>query len=137
MEMMNNNKRDGWVQISSTLAVLIGVALVIMELRQNSDLIEFQILKQDAESADDRLTSLLPQNIWEIRQKSIDDPENLTHMEYRAMDGYLWAITVNRWRSLYDLQSRDFWKRRYGKDPFEKMPERFWGIRLVARLGSD
>ena len=44
-ESMTNNNWDGWLQISSTLAVLFGIALVVFELQQNSDLIELQIVK--------------------------------------------------------------------------------------------
>jgi len=97
------NNRDNWLQISTTVAVLIGIALVVIELQQNSDLVELQILKQDAEAATDRGISILPDNIYEIRQKSIDNPEDLTHLEFRALDGLLWYSTVNRWRGLYDL----------------------------------
>ena len=103
---MKNNNWDGWLRSSSTLAVLFGIALVVIELQQNSDLIELQIVKDDADKMDDRVLSIIPQNIYEIRQKSIDDPNNLTHLEYRALDALLWSFTINRWRSLYELAER-------------------------------
>jgi len=103
---MKNNNWDGWPQILSTLAVLFGIALVVFELQQNSDLIELQIVKDDVDKMDDRILGVLPQNLYEIRQKSIDDPSNLTHLEFRALDAFLWSITINRWRSLYELAER-------------------------------
>ena len=86
-ESMTNNNWDGWLQISSTLAVLFGIALV-----------EF-----------------------ELQQKSIDDPSNLTHLEYRALDAFVWSITINRWRSLYELAERrlleeEVWQRAVRED---------------------
>ena len=99
-------KSESLVQFFSTIAVLIGIALVIVELRQSSELVELQILKQDVEGANERRLNVLPENIYEIRQKSIDDPENLTHLEYRAMDGYFWYFAINRGRGLYDLTKR-------------------------------
>ncbi len=71
---MNNDKWESWLQVTSTLAVLIGVALVVLQLRQNSDLIELQILKQDSESSIEHILSVLSENFYEIRQKSIEDP---------------------------------------------------------------
>lgn len=118
---MNSNKTDRWFHISSTVAVLIGVALVGLEIRQNSELTELQILKQDAESANDRSVSILPQNINEIRQKSFDEPENLTHAEYRALDSFYWYLVIARWRSLYNLAERGLldegvWQRQVEED---------------------
>jgi hypothetical protein len=120
-ESMKNNNWDGWLQISSTLAGLFGIALAVFELQQNSDLIELQIVKDDADKIDERILGVLPQNLYEIRQKSIDDPNNLTHLEYRALDAFLWSITINRWRSLYELAERrlleeEVWQRAVRED---------------------
>jgi len=87
---MNNDKWESWLQVTSTLAVLIGVALVVLQLRQNSELIELQILKQDSESSIEHILSVLPENFYEIRQKSIEDPGGLTDLEFRAVDAFLW-----------------------------------------------
>ena len=103
---MKNKKSDDWVRGLSTIAVLLGVALVILELRQNSDLIELQILKQSSDNFAENSLSLLPENLYEIRQKSMDNPQDLTHLEYRVLDSYYWSITVLQWRSLYDLAER-------------------------------
>lgn len=118
---MNKLKSESLLQVFSTIAVLIGIALVIVELRQSSELVELQILKQDVESANDRGLGVLPENIYEIRQKSIDDPENITHMEYRAMDGYFWYFVINRGRGLYELTDRGLledgvWQRAVAED---------------------
>ena len=120
-ESMKNNNWDGWLQISSTLTVLFGIALVVFELQQNSDLIELQIVKDDADKIDERILAILPQNMYEIRQKSIDDPSNLTHLEFRAVDAMLWSLFVNRWRSLYELAERglleeEVWQRTVRED---------------------
>ena len=47
--MKHINYKD-WLQLSANVAILAGVVLVIFQLRQNADLLEFQILKQDADS---------------------------------------------------------------------------------------
>ena len=107
METVNNSKLENWIHLSSTIAVLVGVLLVVIQLRQNSELIELQIMKDDANSFIEAEVSLLPENIYEIRQKSLDEPENLTLYEYQVLDAFYWATGVTRWRSLCDLAERD------------------------------
>ena len=108
---MSNVKFDNWIRISSTVAVLIGVALVVFELRQNTALVELQILKQDSDKYVENALSVLPENIYEIRQKSMDDPENLSHLEFRALDSFYWTMNVSQWRGLYDLAERGLLER--------------------------
>jgi len=103
---MNNNRWENWLQISSTLAVLVGVVLVVIQLRQNAELLELQILKQDAESYVETDLGLLPEDVYQIRQKSLDEPENLTLYEYQVLDVFYWSTGVVRWRSLYELSER-------------------------------
>jgi len=113
---MNNKNLEYWLQLSSTLAVLVGVVLVILQLRQNAELIELQILKEDANSYYESVQENLPENMFEIWQKSHDDPKSLTPLEFRALDAELWSSTVSRWRGLYELAERGLidhsvWKR--------------------------
>ena len=65
---MTRIKSENLIQVFSTVAVLIGIALVIVELRQSSELVELQILKQDVEGANERGLNVLPENIYEIRR---------------------------------------------------------------------
>ena len=108
---MHNTRWESWLQISSAIAVVVGVALVILQLRQNAELIELQIMKQDNESYAENMLSVLPENFYDIRQKAFDDPESLTQLEYRALDVYLSLIVIERWRILYELSERGLLKR--------------------------
>ena len=103
---MKNSRLENWLSLSSALAVLIGVVLVLIQLRQNAELLELQILKQDADNYTETEASLLPENIYEIRQKSLDEPENLTPFEYQVLEVFYWSMGIARWRNLYDLAER-------------------------------
>jgi hypothetical protein len=94
------------LQISSNFAVLVGVVLVIVQLRQNAELLELQILKQDTDSYIENEIAMLPENYTEIWAKMILEPENLTLSEFRAIDSHFWAQNISRWRNLYDLYER-------------------------------
>ena len=100
---MKHNKWESQLQIVSALAVLVGVVLVIVQLRQNADLLELQILKQDAESNTAATVEMLPDNIYDISLKSITDPRSLTQLDYMKLDAFLWSFTIGRWRGTYDL----------------------------------
>ena len=114
---MKNKGWEKWARLFSAGAVLLGLVLVVYELRQNSEMIELQILKQTSDAYVSDSLSLLPDNLYEIRQKSIDNPEALTHLEYRVLDSYYWSQVITRWRGLYDLAERglvdpDDWRKR-------------------------
>jgi Bax protein len=48
---MKHIDHKGWLQVSASIAILAGVVLVIFQLRQNADLPEPQIIKQDTDSS--------------------------------------------------------------------------------------
>ena len=111
----------GWLQLSANVAILGGVVLVVFQLRQNADLLEFQILKQDTDSYIASEMMMIGENYADTWQKMLEEPENLNLAEIRAIDSNLWAHDVVRWRNLYDLNSRglldeDAWKRMVSGD---------------------
>ena len=113
---MKHFEYKGWLQLSANAAILAGVVLVIFQLRQNAELLEFQILKQEADSYIAGDLMMIGENYADTWQKMIEEPENLNLAELRAIESHLWAHDIVRWRSLYELHSRglldeDAWKR--------------------------
>jgi hypothetical protein len=113
---MNDHKWERYFLISSNLAVMVGVILVVIQLRQNADLLELQILKQDADEYVANAIETLPENFDEIMYKSMESPGDLTGPEIISLDKYFWGRQVARWRGLYDLAERGLleessWKR--------------------------
>ena len=118
---MEHINYKGWLQLSANVAILAGLILVIFQLRQNADLLEFQILKQDADSYISAELMMIGENYADTWQKMIEEPESLNLAEIRAIESHLWAHDIVRWRSLYDLNSRglldeDAWKRGIRED---------------------
>jgi hypothetical protein len=106
----------GWLQVSANVAILAGVVLVIFQLQQNADLLELQILKQEADSYIAGELMMIGENYADMWQKMLEEPENLNLAELRAIESHLWAHDIVRWRNLYELHSRglldeDAWKR--------------------------
>ena len=118
--MKHINYKD-WLQLSANVAILSGVVLVIFQLRQNADLLELQILKQDVDSYIAGELMMIGENYADTWQKMIEEPENLNLAELRAIESHLWAHDIVRWRHLYDMHSRglldeDAWKRMVSDD---------------------
>ena len=113
---MKHINHKGWLQLSANVAILTGVVLVIFQLQQNADLLELQILKQEADSYIAGDLMMIGENYADTWQKMIEEPENLNLAELRAIESHLWAHDIVRWRNLYELHSRglldeDAWKR--------------------------
>ena len=102
--MKHINYKD-WLQLSANVAILSGVVLVIFQLRQNADLLELQILKQDVDSYIAGELMMIGENYADMWQKMLEEPENLNLAELRAIESHLWAHDIVRWRNLYDLHS--------------------------------
>ena len=118
---MKNSNWKQYFQISSNLAVLAGVILVVLQLKQSTDLLELQILKQDSDSYSASALETLPENFDEIHYKAVESPEDLTGAEIMSLDKYYWGRQVARWRGLYDLAERgllddDSWRRAIRED---------------------
>lgn len=118
---MKHFEYKGWLQLSANVAILAGVVLVIFQLRQNADLLELQILKQEADSYISGELMMIGENYADTWQKMVEEPENLNLAEIRAIESHLWAHDIVRWRSMYDLYSKglleeDVWKRRIRED---------------------
>jgi hypothetical protein len=113
---MKHFEYKGWLQLSANVAILVGVVLVIFQLRQNADLLELQILKQDTDSYIASELMMIGENYADTWQKMLEEPENLNLAELRAIESHFWAHDIVRWRNLYELHSRglldeDAWKR--------------------------
>ena len=118
---MKHINYKGWLQLSANVAILSGVVLVIFQLRQNADLLELQIPKQDVDSYIAGELMMIGENYADTWQKMVKEPEKLNLAELRAIESHLWAHDIVRWRHLYDMHKRglldeDAWKRMVSDD---------------------
>jgi hypothetical protein len=118
---MKHINYKGCLQLSANVAILAGAALVIFQLRQNAELLELQILNQEADSYIAGDLAMIGENYADTWQKMIEEPENINLADMRAIDSHLWAHDIVRWRNLYDLHTsglldENAWKRLVGED---------------------
>ncbi len=91
-------KRD-WFQTLSNLALILGVAMVIYELRQTRDFTEAELLTVEVSRISDRLLAKMGDAPMSALTKSVHDPEELTEEEIVVLDAYYNLIVLN-WTSL-------------------------------------
>ena len=91
-------KRD-WFQILSNVALIVGVAIVIYELRLTRDFTEAEILTVEMSRISDRLLAKMGDAPMSALTKSVHSPEELTEEEIVVLDAYYNLITLN-WISL-------------------------------------
>jgi len=99
---MNIGKLSNWLQIAANVGIVVGLILVGVQLKQNSDLLKTQLLYDESRRAVDLETKVVGENGAEVWAKSISDPKNLSLGDQRIMEALLWSF-VEQVRSTHLL----------------------------------
>lgn len=90
---MNNSKLSNWLQIAANVGIVVGLLLVGVQLKQNSDLLKTQMLYDESRRAVDLETLVVGENGAEVWAKSISDAKNMSLHEQRIMEALLWSFS--------------------------------------------
>lgn len=90
---MNNSKLSNWLQIAANVGIVVGLLLVGVQLKQNSDLLKTQMLYDESRRAVDLETLVVGENGAEVWAKSISDARNMSLHEQRIMEALLWSFS--------------------------------------------
>jgi len=89
---MQTSKVNDHLQIVASLAVLLGLVLVGLEMRQNNQLAEAESVRELVLSWNTISTSALESDISQLRLKSFSNPDELTDEEISQLNDWLWMI---------------------------------------------
>jgi hypothetical protein len=104
---MEINRLSRWLAFGANVGVLIGLGVLIVELRQSSAIAEAQFYLDQIETNEALEIAMLgdsPAAVWE---KSVFDPESLSPAEIRVMDAYL-GSRLYVWWNMFELEQRGF-----------------------------
>ena len=157
---MDFGKLNSWLQVSANIGIVLGLLLVGVQLKQNSDLARIQMLNEESRRVVDYELEVGGERGAEVWAKSIEDPENLTLDEVRIMEALLYSFVENLrgtyrladlglleesdWRRrvetevtfyLSDPYSRAWWVN-FGGTPNESVPEEL-RLAIQAVIASD
>lgn len=90
---MNNSKLSNWLQIAANVGIVVGLLLVGVQLKQNSDLLKTQMLYDESRRAVDLESLVVGENGAEVWAKSISDAKNMSLPEQRIMEALLWSFS--------------------------------------------
>ena len=90
---MSNQKKYDWLQIIANAGIIIGLVLVGLEIKQNSDLVKAQLLYEESQRFVSYEMAMLGDNPARVWAKAHTEPESLTLEERRIMEAYFWTFT--------------------------------------------
>lgn len=99
---MDYSKLNNWLTVAANVGIVIGLLLVGVQLKQDSDLTKIQLLYKESQRAVELELQVVGEKGAEVWAKSIEDPENLTLEEVRIMEALLWSF-VEVQRGTYRL----------------------------------
>lgn len=104
---MNTEKITLWIQVLGGFAILVGLLLVVIELRQTKQLAKLQIVSDGWNAHMEDLRAQLGESFSETRAKACFSPESLTEGEIMEMSQYnsLLLAQIRRKREFVDLGS--------------------------------
>jgi hypothetical protein len=92
---MKNHELSNWLQIAANVGIVVGLLLVGVQLKQNSDLLKTQLLYEESRRSVDLETLLVGENGAEVWAKSISESKNMSLPEQRIMEALLWSFVEN------------------------------------------
>ncbi len=115
--------------MAATLAIIVGLVLVAIELNQNTEHLRLQLTDQITARMNENNRALLGENPTAAIAKSINEPQNLTYAEFRIVDAYLINV-LGVWEDRYFLNEAGLvdasdWKQRIEEEVAFELGSRF------------
>lgn len=100
---MNSGKINEWLQLVTAAAVLVGLFLVVHEIRQNNAVARAATLNDLYAGWEEFSVSEFESDILDLFIKSIERPHDLTSVEVAKLNSYYVALTslYSRWWTMY------------------------------------
>jgi hypothetical protein len=95
---MTKSEASQWVTAATNAAVLIGVVILVIELRQNAELAQLQMIQDRTSAFQQAEQAFFDPRLSRIWVKSFKEPGSMTLEEIRAMDAYLTINVTQLWR---------------------------------------
>ena len=116
---MNWDQTYGSLSLVANLAILLGIILVGIELKQNTEHLKLQLIDQTITRMTDDNRVLMGENPVIAIEKSVLEPENMTFADFKIVDAYL-INGVNAWEDRFFLYQAELLE---AKDPQRKVDE--------------
>lgn len=100
---MTKSEISQWTTAATNVAVLVGVVLLVIELRQNAELARLEMVQERTSAFQQVEAAFFDADLRRVWVKSFKEPESMSLEEIRAMDAFL-AIHMAQINRIYDLE---------------------------------
>ena len=122
------DRLNRWLTLAANLGVIVGLIILIVEVRQNADLTRAQLLA----NRDDLLVqielSLASPESSAAWVKSIREPEGLTDTEIRMVESHLVAVML-QWHHMFTMEEAGLTSRGHTKQHILNVAPYYFGSR--------
>ena len=99
---MNIEKLSSWLQIIANIGILGGLILVGFQLRQNSEILQAQMMSAESRSVINQELQIIGEKGADAWVSAMLDPRNVSQEHPRIMEAIYWS-TVESWRHTEEL----------------------------------
>jgi hypothetical protein len=118
--IMRLEKLAHWLTIAGNLGLLIGLALVIVQINQNSDLVREQLFQSRWTDRFDWYIAVMGENPAQALQKAVEAPSELTYSEFVVIRAYMLHNVEYQMRikamGASGMFDPDWWRMPYDRD---------------------
>jgi hypothetical protein len=97
---LKSNRVDYWLTLAANLGVVVGIAFLVLEIRQNSDIATAQVRLDYAAGWRSIDGQRQDEGFAQVLSKSILSPDQLSHSEILQLDGYYIGV-IDQMQSAY------------------------------------
>ena len=123
---MPMNQLNRWLTLGANLGVVLGLIILIVELRQNSALSRAALEADKNNQLAVIELSLSTPAVAAALEKSWRDPASLTFVEHRLLDGHLAAVML-QWDNMLQIESAGLVSRERVRRHIENSAPFFFG----------
>ena len=95
---MESQKLNTWVQFLTSLAIILGLGLVVYELRQTKVLVRTELASEYNASWDERRFTIMGEDPASVIEKACTKPDSLTIRDIVVYQDYLSDLWGRAWR---------------------------------------
>jgi len=99
---MNVDKLSSWLQIAANVGILGGLVLVGFQLRQNSEILQAQMMSAESQSVIDQEMQIIGDQGAAAWVSAMSDPTKVSAEHHRVMEAIFWSA-IESWRHYEEL----------------------------------
>lgn len=128
-------RTNRWLALGANLGVLLGLLVLIIEIRQNAALTRTAMAQQQNHFLAEIEINFAKPEVSAVWVKSIRDPEGLTDTEIKMLDGILVAVML-QWDHRFQMESAGLIGREEARQHVLNSAPYYFGSRFGRRWWS-